>query len=63
MIENPVQPRRNNIHLIDPSFRTTLFKNSVISVGSNSYNSRPNNIKLLRDCNLQTYILEGEAVV
>ena len=41
LIENVTHTRSNNINLICPIFRTTLFKNSVISFGPKLFNSLP----------------------
>lgn len=57
--------RNNNVNLISPSFRTKLFKNSVISLGPKVFNEMPYNKKCLlqtANCNIykkeiRTYLL------
>lgn len=56
VIENYKNTRSNNVNLVCPMFRTTLFKNSVISFGPELFNSLPQDKKvLLKTTSLYTY--------
>lgn len=50
-ISNPCRTRSNNVDLVCPSFRTTLFKNSVLCLAPKLFNSLPLNCKLLINSN------------
>lgn len=65
VIDNKRNTRNNNVNLICPSFRTKLFKNSVISFSPKIFNELPYNKKCLLqtvNCNIykqeiRTYLL------
>ena len=47
LIDNTVNTRNNNINLVCPVFRTTLFKVSIINLGPTFFNGLPLDIKVL----------------
>lgn len=56
LIENVRNTRSNLIDLMCPVFRTTLYKNSIVSYGNNLFNSLPHDKKvLLNTTKIQNY--------
>lgn len=47
LVSNTAHTRSNNVNLMSPIFRTTLFKNSIITFGPKLFNSLPIDIKML----------------
>ena len=64
LIEHVSNTRRNNINLICPVFRTTLYKNSVMCSAPKLFNDMPLEIKrLLTTSNINIYKRETKKYV
>lgn len=51
LVETVPHTRSNNVNLVCPVFRTTLFQNSVVNYGPKLFNSLPHDLKILLTSN------------